>query len=201
MDTCQTCGAAFEAPLKPGRRPRFCTPKCRLKNHRLVKKYGIPGEMAAQKRWVKCQGKRPIQTNGRAASTTKPATWATISQVSASTAGDGYGYMLGGGIGCIDLDHCIYADGTLTALAVSILDACPDTYIEVSASGAGLHIFGMISEGPGWKRGGVEIYSRERFIRMTGKRFERPGQGLAPILLANLDELAAQLRDGRMMRE
>jgi len=157
--------------------------------------------MAAQKRWVKCQGKRPIQTNGRAASTTKPSTWTTISQVAASTAGDGYGYMLGGGIGCIDLDHCIYADGTLTALAASILAACPDTYIEVSASGAGLHIFGMISEGPGWKRGGVEVYSRERFIRMTGKRFERPGRGPAPILLANLDELAAQLRDGRMMRE
>ena len=201
MDTCQTCGATFEAPLKPGRRPRFCTPKCRLKNHRLVKKYGIPGEMAAQKRWVKCQGKRPIQTNGRAASTTKPATWTTISQVSTSTAGDGYGYMLGDGYGCIDLDHCIYADGTLTALAVSILAACPDTYIEVSASGAGLHIFGMISEGPGSKHGGVEVYSRERFIRMTGRRFERPGRGPAPILLANLDELAAQLRDGRMMRE
>ena len=201
MDTCQTCGTTFEAPLKPGRRPRFCTPKCRLKNHRLVKKYNLPGEMAAQKRWVKCQGKRPIQTNGRSASTTKPSTWTTISQVSASTAGDGYGYMLGSGIGCIDLDHCIYADGTLTALAVSILAACPDTYIEVSASGAGLHIFGMISEGPGWKRGGVEVYSRERFIRMTGRRFERPGRGMAPMLLANLDELAAQLRDGRMMRE
>ena len=154
--------------------------------------------MAAQKRWVKCRGKRPIQTNGRAASTTKPATWATISQVSASTAGDGYGYMLGGGYGCVDLDHCIYADGTLTALAVSILAACPDTYVEVSASKAGLHIFGMISEGPGWKRGGVEIYSRERFIRMTGHRFERPGLGAAPLLLADLDELAAQLREGRI---
>ena len=62
-------------------------------------------------------------------------------------------------------------------------------------------MFGMISECPGWKRGGVEIYSRERFIRMTGRRFERPGRGPAPVLLANLDELAAQLRDGRMMRE
>lgn len=157
--------------------------------------------MAAQKKWVKCQGKRPIQTNGRAASTAKPITWTTISQVAASTAGDGYGYMLGDGIGCIDLDHCIYADGTLTALAASILAACPDTYVEVSASGAGLHIFGMISEGPGWKRDGVEIYSRERFIRMTGRRFERPGRGPAPILLANLDDLAAQLREGRIVRE
>lgn len=87
------------------------------------------------------------------------------------------GFALGGGIGCIDLDHCL-AGGRLTSFAAEVLAACPATYVEVSPSGSGLHIFGLIPEGPGFKRAGIEAYSVGRYMTVTARPFE----GSAPVL-------------------
>lgn len=96
----------------------------------------------------------------------------------------GLGFVLGDGIGCIDLDHCII-DGRLTAWAIEILDSLPTTYTEVSPSGAGLHVWGLIPERPGRKvrRDGhsVETYSTGRYITVTGNRW-----GTCPNTLADL---------------
>ena len=62
-------------------------------------------------------------------------------------------------------------DGRLSALAERVLDRNPGAYVEVSVSGRGLHVFGGLSEGPGRRGAGVEVYSRARFIRVTGNVF------------------------------
>ena len=80
--------------------------------------------------------------------------------------------MLGNGLACYDLDHAL-ADGQLKPWARDILDRItePVLFTEVSVSGEGLHVFVEAPEGRGSRRavgdGGVEFYSRGRFIRVT----------------------------------
>lgn len=118
------------------------------------------------RRWVRSDQKRPIQPNGRPASTTDPSTWYSFADVQAG-AGNGFGIMLGNGLGCYDLDHITYAD------ACTFMASIPERviYAEWSMSGEGVHIFVHAPEGPGTRRDGVERYTRARFIRMTGRRF------------------------------
>lgn len=118
--------------------------------------------MTDAKRWAAARGKRPFQTNGRAASSTDSTTWAQFADVK----GCNHGFMLGAGFACIDLDGC-FRNGRLQAWARRIVDAVPDAFIERSISGNGLHIFGLLPEARGRKYGNVEIYSRARFIRTT----------------------------------
>lgn len=105
-----------------------------------------------------------------------PGTWSTYAEARASTVGVGLGIVLGDGLGCIDLDHCI-TDGELAPWAQTIVDEhrADAVLIERSMSGAGLHIFLPMPEGPGrCVRNGVvsvETYSRGRYIAVTGDRF------------------------------
>ncbi|MGJ9372255.1 hypothetical protein [Nesterenkonia sp. CF4.4] len=120
---------------------------------------------------------------GRSASVTKPESWARYSEALHSEAGVGLGFMLGGGFACIDLDHC-FEDGILLPWAAEVVAANPDTFTEISMSGEGLHIFGMLDEAKGDKiRDGrnIEVYSRERYIALTGNRFNRAPLKLAPL--------------------
>ncbi len=75
--------------------------------------------------------------------------------------------MLGGGVGCYDLDHV--SDGDLREFADDVAE--PILFVERSMSGRGFHVFIEAAEGRGWKRGNVERYTRGRFIRVTGDRF------------------------------
>ena len=104
--------------------------------------------------------------DGRAASSTDSATWADYAAVK----GEPNGIMLGDGLACWDLDHCLDGD-QLAPWAATILAGCEPIWVERSMSGDGLHIFVRAPEGPGTKRGGVEFYSRARFIAVTGNRF------------------------------
>lgn len=123
--------------------------------------------MRRVKRWAAADGKRPIQTTGRPASTTKPETWTTFENVQNVP----HGIMLGDGLACYDLDHCIRDDGSLEPWAIDVLRSVRNPiWIETSLSGRGLHIFYHAPEAPGWKRQGIEHYSRARFIVVTGDR-------------------------------
>lgn len=83
-----------------------------------------------------------------------------------SGAGDGFGVMLGDGLGCWDLDKCIDGD-VLAPWARDVLVGIEaPLFVEVSMSGTGLHVFVESPEGPGRRCGGVEFYSRARFIRL-----------------------------------
>lgn len=184
--TCEHCGAQLAlAPV--GRMPRFCSTRCRVASHR---SRSLPVEMTSRPRWVRHAAKRPLTVTGRQASITSPRTWAPYADVVASSVGDGVGFVLGDGIGCVDLDHCIEG-AVLAPWAQAILARCPRTYVEVSPSGTGLHIFGLLSARPGrGQRGGVpiEVYSASRYMTVTGVRFRG-----APHTLADLSEVVSTL--------
>ena len=131
----------------------------------------------------------PVTPTGRPASSTDPATWSTYGDVAA--AGKRVGLVLGDGIGCIDLDHCL-VDGRLTDGAAAILDLMPRTWVEVSPSGDGLHIWGRFSKS-GRSVGSlmgqpVEVYDHARYVTVTGARF-----GGSPLVLADLGGVVNRL--------
>lgn len=141
----------------------------------------IPSEMTSQPRWVTWEPverngrvtKRPTRINGHAASSTNPSTWATYGEVKNLPR---KGFVLGGGVGCIDLDHCI-EDGKIAAWALAVIEENKKKalLIEYSPSGAGVHIFLPMEAGKGTViRDGrnIEIYPPDsgRYICVTGKK-------------------------------
>jgi primase-polymerase (primpol)-like protein len=100
----------------------------------------------------------------------------TYSEAKLSKAGDGLGFVLNGdGIICIDLDHCY--DGAPSPEAMALIESLPITYVEISPSGTGLHIWGksQMATGRRFTRNGlsIEIYPNGRFITMTGNALNR----------------------------
>jgi len=176
--TCIREGCA--RPLKlagTGRIPKFCSGRCRVAAHRAKRP---PEAMTSRNRWVRWKPvprfsgkvtKAPLTPSGALASSTNAKTWSSFAAVESAThIGVGTGFVLGDGIGCIDLDHCL-VDGELLPWAQTILDRCPPTFTEVSPSGDGLHIFGLLEPGPGrGQRGGdgIEFYSTGRYMTITG---------------------------------
>ncbi|MGO1319919.1 MAG: hypothetical protein ACTII7_07730 [Galactobacter sp.] len=177
MRTCGNCGCALGLARADA---RYCSTRCRVAGNRARRKAEavvpaqMPESMTGRRRWCRADGKRPITTSGSPASSTKPYTWVSHAEVVASSAGDGMGIMLGDGIGCLDLDHCLI-DGRLTPAAAEVLDAlaAPILFMEVSMSGTGVHVFTAEPEAPGIEREWGGHYSRARFIRTTGKAFTR----------------------------
>ena len=155
---------------------KFCTSKCRVYAHRASKRApAFPASMTSRDRWVRrTKAKRPVTAAGKPASVTDPATWTTFAEAKASPAGAGLGYVLGHGIGCWDLDHCI-VDGVLASWARQFITAIGfPLMIEVSQSGEGVHVFVTAPEGPGRRiRDGercIEFYSAGRYIAVTGNK-------------------------------
>jgi primase-polymerase (primpol)-like protein len=157
----------------------------------------VPSAMTRRPQWVRHTDRKvPLSVAGskvRPASSTDPDTWSSYSKASRSTAGVGVGFVLShmDRLVCIDLDHALL-DGGLRPWAKRIVDAIPETYIEVSPSGTGLHIwgFGSVGRGRRIRRGGssVEVYDRGRYITVTRQPFEN-----APSKLADLTRVIADL--------
>lgn len=192
---CAQCKTRFDVP-NTGRPKKFCSDRCRLVNHRQLQRakrgLSVPSVLVEEPRWVRHIRKRPVTVEGRAASVTDPATWASLDAATASRVGDGVGFVVGGGVGCVDLDDALDSLGRVRPEAQALLDAAPNTWVEVSPSGRGLHVWGLLPEGPGRVLvvGGqqVEVYSRDRYLTVTGNRFAD-----APLQLADLSEFVAQL--------
>lgn len=160
---CRRCGEWYITTGK-GRPPAYCSTRCRVAAHRERKR--IPAELTGRKAWTRADGKRPIRPDGRAASSTDPRTWSSFADVQRG-AGDGFGVMLGDGIGCYDLDHV--TDDDARRLIVSIPE--PIIYTERSKSGDGVHVFVRTDAERGYRRRGIEFYPTSRFICVTGERF------------------------------
>lgn len=178
---CKRCGAPIEL-RKSGPSGVYCSGRCRVAAHRARKRLGVPVELRRVRRWCAADGKRPVQVDGVPASSTNPATWDAYNLVKNKP----HGFMLGAGFGCIDLDHCI-SDGVVAPWALAIVEAAAGCYVEVSKSGTGLHIFGLLPEQAGRVFGCVEVYAKSRFIVVTGDVYQ-PG-GLESLEFARLKAL------------
>ena len=71
----------------------------------------------------------------------------------------------------IDLDKCITDDGAISPWAQEIIDSTK-SYTEISPSGKGLHIITKGKWGRGSRKGGLEVYDRERYFTMTGRHLD-----------------------------
>ncbi|MDJ0311682.1 bifunctional DNA primase/polymerase [Arthrobacter sp. H35-D1] len=145
--------------------------------------------MMELRRWVRrAPDKRPLTVTGRAASSTNPRTWSSFDEAQASTAGAGLGFVLrGDGIGVIDLDHAI-VDGVILPWAAEVLAANPGTFTEVSQSGEGLHVWGLLAPTKGRViRDGrnIEIYSTGRYVAL-GTALPGTSMELLPLNIAQL---------------
>src|SRR5450756_151125 len=195
MDHTRTCHHCHRPlPCVARSDARYCSTRCRVAAHR-VRHAGsspIPSSLRYRDRWVRHYAKRPVTVQGRGASCTNARTWATFASASASTVGDGLGFVLNGdGIVCLDLDHCITDDG-VEPWAATVLANVPATYVEVSPSGRGLHVWGL-GDVPAGRvlavdGGKVEVYGSGRYLTVT----EKPYAG-APSLLADLTATIARV--------
>lgn len=153
----------------------------------------IPAEMKQHNCWV-CWTKE--ERNGRTtkvpknpktggnASTALSGTWGSFAQAKTyytehleTIEGVGYVFNEGNGVVGIDIDHCI-ADGHIISEEIQeLVDRC-GSYVELSPSGAGLH---MYVKGK-WNGGGrknnnlgggmaIEVYPSKRFFTVTGNAF------------------------------
>lgn len=187
---------------RQGRPAKYCSAACRQRAFRARRREeraavaaaeaitreaaAVPAELRARARWVRWTitrdgRKLPLQARvNRAASSTDARTWTDYDTARNSAVGRGLGFVLGEGIGCIDLDDCFDAEGALSPLAERVLKANPSAWVERSQSGRGLHVWGLMDEAPGRRTKEIEVYSVGRYIAL-GETF-RPG-GLAPLVV------------------
>lgn len=173
---CPECGSKLISSRR-GPSPRYCSSRCRGRAYRARKTPTPSKGWQKSRRWVRAVGKRPIRVDGRPASSTKPETWDYLEKVRRGGAGNGFGVMLGGGLGCYDFDNC-FSGGKLEKWAADTIRALPEKiiYAEKSVSGRGLHLFFEGEEKPGSRKrvgsGSVERYTYGRFILTTLKTFD-----------------------------
>jgi len=194
---CENCRNPLGA--RHAHNARYCSGRCRMAAHRAARRQvdPVPSAMTRRRQWVRRTDRKvPLSAVGpkvRPASSTDPDTWASYSAVNRATAGVGVGFVLSAfdPLVCIDLDHALL-DGELRPWARRIVDELPETYIEVSPSGTGLHVwgFGSVGRGRRIRRGesSIEVYDRGRYITVTRERFEN-----APSTLADLTRVIADL--------
>jgi len=117
---------------------------------------------------------------GNKASTTNSATWSDFQtayaawQLSQETdeSYDGLGFVLNDDYTVIDLDHCIVKEtGKPNEWAQAIIDRI-NSYTEISPSGTGIHIIAKGKIPAGIKRPNIEMYSRGRYITISGNLLE-----------------------------
>ena len=149
----------------------------------------IPGQLSERPQWVcwrleEREGKPTkvpyVPGTDRRASSIDLMTWATFSEACAAyksgnpLAYHGLGFVFSSAdpfVG-IDLDGCRDPDGGEVATwAQHIISRVQEGYVEVSPSGTGIHVIveGTV-RGGGLRRGKVEMYGRDRFFTITGKR-------------------------------
>lgn len=194
---CERAGCETQLSARHAHNARYCSGRCRVAAHRERAADPVPSAMTRRRQWVRHSAtKTPLAVGGpkvRPASSTNPATWTTYRTADRSTAGAGLGFVLSGDdpLLCIDLDHALEG-GRVLPWAQAILDQLPATYIEISPSGTGLHIwgYGAVGRGRRIRRGesAIEVYDRGRYITVTRCPFEN-----APSQLADLTETVAAL--------
>ena len=183
--TCEHCGGPLPALSRAD--ARYCSGRCRTAACRARRRAAaerVPVDLRRADRWVRRSStKVPLTSDGRAASSTDPATWCSYRSAARSDVGAGLGFVLdrGDDIVCVDLDHCLDGAGRPLPWAAEILARTPATWVEVSPSGRGLHIWGRARFRGGRRRGHVEVYGDGRYIAVTGRAHRSAPPALADI--------------------
>lgn len=197
---CIECGGPFRLVHRPDR--STCSNACRQRRYRRMKRARQPIPAALRDlprwvRWVDVAGKKiPQQVTGWNASSTQPATWNTYRAVrAAGDVGTGVGFVLNGdGIVCVDLDHCLDEFGVANYETRRMLLQIPDTYIEVSPGGDGLHVWGYARARRGRRTSfhgqPVEMYGTGRYMTVTARPFAN-----SPSRLANIQPLVDMIEN------
>lgn len=173
MRFCSNCLEAL--PVLARADARYCSSRCRTAAHRLARRgLVLPLELTRRARWIRRSvAKIPLQSDGRVASSTNPYTWTDYEDAAGSTVGAGLGFVLNGdGVVCLDVDHCV-TDGVPDLWVRGLLSDVAGTYVELSPSGTGLHIWGTAALSFGGRTvsyglGNVEIYGNGRYLTVTG---------------------------------
>jgi len=138
----------------------------------------IPEEMKKLKRFV---GWRKENLNGKVAKLpfslidekangwNIPERWVNFNDAKTKNRPLGFVLVEEDKIVCIDLDHAIQ-DGKLSLMAKEIIEKFTGTYMELSQSGKGIHIFvkGAIPKNLNLSSQGIEMYKNNRYIALTG---------------------------------
>lgn len=175
---CAWCSSSI-GPLSRGD-SRYCSGRCRVAAHRAAP----PSTLRAIDRWVRWTAtKVPLTPTGKNASSTNSSTWSSYAEVADSTVGVGIGFVLSDvdRIVCVDLDHCLDGRGHPEPWAARMLTTVPATYIEVSPSGHGLHVWGLGDITKGRRNGNVEVYGTGRYLTVTGRRWRHAGASFAEL--------------------
>lgn len=145
----------------------------------MEKKYKyIPEEMKKLKRFV---GWRKENLNGKVAKLpfslidekangwNMPQRWVNFNYAKTKNRPLGFVLVEEDKIVCIDLDHAIQ-DEKLSPMAKEIIEKFIGTYMELSQSGKGVHIFvkGTIPKNLNLSSEGIELYKNNRYIALTG---------------------------------
>jgi putative DNA primase/helicase len=143
-----------------------------------VKPAHIPEELRARPQWVvwKAVGEKPDKVpysarTGCKASSTDLMTWSTFEEAleaykNGEYAGLGFVFSSADPYTGIDLDDCVDEDGEIASWALEIVRYF-DSYTEFSVSGGGLHLI-VRGKALNRRKGGIEVYSTERFFTVTG---------------------------------
>ena len=146
----------------------------------------IPQELCKCRQWV-CwklfdNGKaKPAKIpydpkTGQTAKANDSSTWGTFAQacmVAKDGKYDGIGFEFSkeDPFTGIDLDHCVN-NGVIESWAQKIIDQL-NSYAEYSPSGTGIHIYAESAKPEsGCKKGNIEIYTKGRFLTITGKKLD-----------------------------
>ena len=153
----------------------------------------FPEQLRNQKQWVLWKKemvkdkltKVPYRNTAQHASSTKSETWNTFENCiellnKFPKSFDGLGYVFKKDIVGIDLDHCFDDNNNIKEWAQKIIDLFP-SYIEVSPSGKGLHIFIVCKiDFKGAKAyiedGDIERYVNGRYFTVTGNVYKEYNQ-------------------------
>lgn len=123
-------------------------------------------------------------TTGLAVDAQAPANWMTYETASAAAQameqatgvryGVGWVITASTGVFCLDIDGAKQADGSWSALASQLCAMLPGCVVEISQSGAGLHVWGYRSQIPPHSMKNIEmhleLYSDKRFILLGDQR-------------------------------
>ena len=150
-----------------------------------VRAENIPEELKARPQWVvwRAVGDKPDKVpysarSDRRASSTDLLTWGRFEEAlgvyeNGEYAGVGFMFSSADPYTGIDLDNCVDEEGEIALWAFEIVRYF-DSYTELSATGAGLHII-IRGNVPNRRKGKIEVYSSKRFFTVSGHLVEVDG--------------------------